>query len=85
MKERVLNNWSFIRVLYLVMGTLIVVQTAMSREWLGVLIGSYFVVMGLFSIGCASGTCYGGNCTIESNKNSNSSIQDAELEEVKIK
>lgn len=64
MKNRILKNWSIIRVVYVILGTMILVQTVMNREWLGVLIGAYFVIMGLFSIGCASG-----NCAIDSSKN----------------
>lgn len=66
MKGRILKNWSLIRVVYIVLGLLIMVQTTMSREWLGVLIGGYFVFMGIFSIGCASGNCSGGNCATDS-------------------
>lgn len=85
MKERLLSNWSIIRVLYLVMGILIITQTAMSREWIGVAIGSYFAAMGLFSFGCASGNCTGGSCSTDAKKNSQNSIQDVKLEEIKVK
>ena len=62
MKERILTNWTFARVLYVIIGTMIVVQTAMSHQWIGVVFGGYFASMGLFAFGCASGNCSGGSC-----------------------
>ncbi|PWH87132.1 hypothetical protein [Brumimicrobium oceani] len=85
MKERLLNNWTFIRAIYVIMGSLIIVQTAMSREWIGVLFGGYFAAMGLFAFGCASGNCFGGNCSTDLNKSQDQSIDDVEFEEVQIK
>ena len=69
MKKRILTNWSFIRVLYLVMGTIIIVQSIMSNEWLGIILGGYLASMGLFAFGCASGNCFGGKCSIEPKQN----------------
>lgn len=85
MKERLLTNWTFVRALYLFMGILIIVQTAMSREWIGVLFGGYFAAMGLFAFGCASGNCFGGNCATDTNKKHTASIEDVKFEEVKVK
>ena len=85
MKERILNNWTFMRALYLLIGIAIVVQSIMSQEWFGVAFGGYFASMGLFAFGCAAGNCYGGNCSIEQGQKSTSAIQDVEFEEVKTK
>jgi len=65
MKKRILTGWTFARILYLVIGTLLIIQSAMNKEWIGVFIGSYFASMGLFAFGCARGNCYGGNCEVE--------------------
>ncbi len=65
MKERILKNWTLTRVLFLVMGSIIITQSVMDGQWFGILFGCYFVAMGLFSFGCASGNCYGGNCSVE--------------------
>ncbi|PKR81704.1 hypothetical protein CW751_04035 [Brumimicrobium salinarum] len=65
MKERILKNWSFIRIAYLLLGLLIVIQSVMAHEWLLVAFGGYFVAMGLFAFGCASGNCNGGNCDVD--------------------
>ncbi|WP_107038263.1 hypothetical protein [Brumimicrobium mesophilum] len=85
MKERLLTNWTILRVIYLVLGTMVIVQTAMSREWIGVLFGAYFVSMGLFAFGCASGNCSGGNCSTDSKQNHNNKTEDITFEEVKVK
>lgn len=74
MKERILKNWTFTRVLFLVLGMIVIVQSVVSQQWFGVLFGSYFASMGLFSIGCASGNCYGGNCEIKPEKSSDKPI-----------
>ncbi|MDI9338490.1 MAG: hypothetical protein QM539_08705 [Alphaproteobacteria bacterium] len=69
MKKRMLTNWNFMRVLYLVMGTIIIVQSIINREWLGIVLGGYLASMGLFAFGCASGNCFGGQCSIEPKQN----------------
>jgi hypothetical protein len=85
MKERILNNWTFMRALYLLIGIAIIVQSIMSQEWFGVAFGGYFASMGFFAFGCAAGNCYGGNCSTEQEQKSTSAIQDVEFEEVKTK
>lgn len=85
MKERILTNWTLARALYLIMGIIIIVQTVMDRQWIGVAFGGYFAAMGLFSFGCASGNCYGGSCETDPKQKSNTAIQDVEFEEVKSK
>jgi hypothetical protein len=57
MKERILTGWTLTRVLYLVMGTYIVVQSVLDQQWIGILLGGYFASMGLFAFGCAAGNC----------------------------
>jgi len=85
MKDRILTNWSFTRVLYLIMGIVVIVQSVMSHQWFGVAFGGYFASMGLFAFGCASGNCFNGNCTTEVTNKSNTTIQDVDFEEVKSK
>jgi hypothetical protein len=57
MKQRLLNNWSVRRALYLLIGLAIAIQSAYTREWFGIVAGSYFAAMGLFGFGCAGGQC----------------------------
>ena len=68
MFENVFKNWTFIRALYLIFGLIILSQSAIDKQWAGVFLGGYFMVMGLFSIGCAGGNCAGGNCAVPPNK-----------------
>lgn len=83
MKERILTGWTFTRGLYLLMGILVIIQSAMQQQWFGVLFGGYFASMGLFAFGCASGNCFGGNCATEPQQKTNTTIQDVAFEEVK--
>ena len=83
MKERILTNWTFTRVLYLIMGCAVIIQSVMSQQWFGVAFGGYFAAMGLFAFGCASGNCFGGNCEVEPKQKT--TIQDVDFQEVKAK
>lgn len=65
MKDRILTNWTFKRVLYLAMGITFIIQSVLSQQWFGVAFGGYFASMGLFAFGCAAGNCYGGYCVTE--------------------
>ena len=57
MIRRMISGWTVMRPLYLVIGLIIAVQSAMLREWFGLAIGLYFAAMGLFAFGCAGGSC----------------------------
>jgi len=70
MKERILTGWTFVRALYLAIGIIIIIRSAMQQQWFGVLFGGYFAAMGLFSFGCAAG-----NCAIKPQQKSNTTIQ----------
>ena len=69
MKERLLTNWTITRAFYLIAGIFVVIQSIMSQQWFGIAFGGYFAAMGLFAFGCASGNCFGGNCSTESKQN----------------
>ncbi len=81
MKDRILNNWTFKRVLYIGIGIAISIHFVMIQQWGGLLFGAYFAAMGLFGFGCAGGNCYGGACETDIEQNSN--VQETEFEEVK--
>lgn len=57
MKERLLKGWTWIRVIYLALGIAIILQSVANEQWWGLLLGAYVAFMGLFSFGCASGSC----------------------------
>lgn len=52
-----LTDWNFRRILYLVGGVWMVAQSIMDHQWILVPFGLYFVAMGIFKFGCASGNC----------------------------
>lgn len=65
MLQRIKQKWTFTRILFSVLGTTLIIQSIIKLEWLGVFIGLYFAVMGVFAFGCANGNCYGGNCEVK--------------------
>lgn len=83
MKNRVLSNWTYTRALYLIIGSAVIIQSAMSKQWFGFAFGGYFAAMGMFAFGCASGNCLEGNCEVKPKQKSN--IADVQFEEVKTK
>ena len=85
MKNRILTNWTFTRVVYLLIGMAVIVQSVISKQWFAVAFGCYFASMGLFAFGCAAGNCFNGNCATEPLEKTNSTIQDVDFEEVKTK
>ncbi len=64
-KNRLLTGWTFIRVAYLVIGIMVIIQAAVNDQWLGMLLGGYVAFMGLFAFGCAGGSCFDGNCEVK--------------------
>lgn len=65
MKNRLLNNWSWSRVAFLLIGLLVIFQAADANQWWGLALGAYVTAMGLFGFGCATGNCAGRNCSVE--------------------
>jgi hypothetical protein len=55
--SRLLKKWNLSRILFLFLGISILYQTTQSNEWFGYIIGVYFLLMGVFALGCASGNC----------------------------
>lgn len=64
-KDRLLTGWTFTRVAYLIIGVMVIIQAAVNDQWLGILLGAYVTSMGLFAFGCASGSCFDGNCRVK--------------------
>lgn len=57
MIQRIRSGWNSIRILYLLAGLAITVQAIWTAEWFVLLPGLYFMAMGIFAFGCASGNC----------------------------
>lgn len=77
MKQRLTTGWNFMRIIYLLGGVMMLIQSIADSQWMLSLVGLYFVVMGLFALGCAGGACY--VPPVNSKKNSGNT----EYEEVK--
>jgi len=85
MIKRILNDWTFTRALYLILGIVVIVQSVMTQQWFGAIFGAYFASMGLFAFGCAAGNCFGTNQKTEMQRIENMDVHDIEFEEVKRK
>ena len=57
MLERIKIGWNFQRIFFFAIGTLVVVQSLMSKHYLEASLGLYFAAMGLLGFGCAAGNC----------------------------
>lgn len=81
MKQRILTGWTFSRALYVIVGSFIIFDSIINKQWAALGFGVYFAAMGIFAFGCAAGTCYTGG-------NANSSIlnnaEEVQFEEIKI-
>ena len=81
MKERILSRWSFLRILWLVMGVGITIQAITERNFLMLLPGIYFVFGSLANIGCFAGSCATGHARDDRTQKERA-ISDVEYEEV---
>jgi hypothetical protein len=63
MKKRILTGWNLRRVIYTVLGIVVIGESAAQHEWMGIFLGTYFASMGIFAFGCAAGNCFGGTCS----------------------
>ena len=71
------RNWDLMRVLRLVLGIFIIVQSIYTKEWLFVLAGAMFTLMPVLNIGC----CGVSGCNTPVAK-SNKQMEDISYEEV---
>ncbi len=58
MKQSILFNWNFGRVLRLAAGIIVIVQAFMISDLFLGIAGFLFSLMPLFNIGCSTGACY---------------------------
>lgn len=83
MKERLLYGWNIRRVLYLLIGGIIVVYGISIGTWWGALFGGYFAAMGLFGFGCAGGACSTGIYETGRKSTMNNGVENIPYEEIK--
>ena len=59
MKEVILNNWSFMRVIRLLAGIAIIIQAIANKDAIFGVAGFLFTIMALFNTGCCgTAGCY---------------------------
>lgn len=78
MKQAILSNWNFMRLVRLGLGVFILVQAVMARDWSMGLLGSLFTIMPVFNIGC----CGAGGCATTPPKKTSETTKDISYEEV---
>lgn len=83
MKERILNGWNLQRAIYVVLGGYMIVQSIMEKQWIGALLGGYFVSMGVFAFGCAAGNCLRKGSDYARGKKLQEELPHTEFEEIK--
>ncbi len=66
-KSLLLNDWSFLRVLRVVIGAIIMIDGIVNATALTMIIGGIFLYQGIFNLSCG-GACAGGNCQIPEKK-----------------
>jgi hypothetical protein len=75
--KNVFKNWSFMRLLRLILGVYILVQGLIAMEWIFILTGLFFSIMPIFNIGCC--TTY--SCTVPISENKN--VEKVSFKEIK--
>ena len=59
-----MHGWNIRRILFVSFGIYIIYTSVLDKSWVGVVLGAYFMSMGIFSFGCAAGNCYGNSCGV---------------------
>jgi hypothetical protein len=82
MKNRIFTGWTVSRLMYLLLGLLIIIQAIVDRQYFGIPFGLYFAAMGIFAFGCAGGNCFGANCSSSYKNKSGTKEKDTIFEEI---
>jgi len=64
MKKRILTGWTWMRGAFLFIGLWMIIQTALEGQWIGIALGAWLAIMGVFGLGCAAGNCFNGSCEV---------------------
>jgi len=54
MKQAIFSNWNFMRLIRLVLGITIIVQSIITKDWVVGILGIVFIAMPMFNIGCCA-------------------------------
>ncbi len=82
MKERILTGWNLQRIILLLIGMGFIIYAIIAGTWTGIFLGTYFAAMGVFRMGCAAGSCYGGACGDNEPSSRNMTSMEVQYEEV---
>jgi len=80
MKDRILHGWNLMRVVYLIMGIVIIIQSIMAHQYPVLFFGLYFIATSILGLGCAGGACA---APIQAPKSKNRTNEEVTFEEVK--
>lgn len=67
MINRILTGWTWLRAACLLIGSWVIIQSAVEGEWIGMVLGTWPAAMGLFGLACAGGNCSKGTCEVKTN------------------
>lgn len=81
LKHRLFSNWTNVRLIYNLLGLLILGSSIPETEWIGILFGAYVSSMGIFAFGCAGGQCIPMK---DNDQNSDSNELEIQFEEITI-
>ncbi|UJH89654.1 hypothetical protein LZ575_11205 [Antarcticibacterium sp. 1MA-6-2] len=65
MRKRIFSGWTWTRWVFVIIGLLMVIHAGLDGEWAFTLPGLYFAGMGVFGLGCASGSCANNACEVK--------------------
>jgi len=83
MRSRILYGWNIQRILFLIAGGFVLIQSIMAVEWIGIIMGGYFAAMGILGFGCASGSCYNPNTSRPTDYKLNNEVEYEEIKNIK--
>jgi hypothetical protein len=65
MKNKILANWNFIRIIRLIVGIIIIIEAVTSKNYILAIPGVFFAGMAVLNSSCCNnGNCNTGNCDI---------------------
>jgi hypothetical protein len=79
MKERILQQWDWLRIVRLVIGVSVIFQSVMMQSWLLVAAGVMLTSMAVLNIGCGLNGC----ATMPTTKDTRTADKEVTFEEIK--
>lgn len=82
MLQRIISGWTITRLLYAILGLMVLVQAIAQKQWAAVPFGAYFAAMGILNFGCAANACKVSSPAIRSAKHAVAKKDQIEFEEI---